>query len=286
MNFRRKAIIAVLLFDSIGVEAQEVTMAAVKKEIKKKLKFKNFEGNILDLKEDSIGHAGDITELQNEIAILKEANNAHVKAMADLLEMVESLSSCCSRTSPFPSSFPSNSPTAEPFPSSFPSNSPTAESKFCFSTDDLKETTHSYLVDRGPVESTYGPIGSWCTKDVTSTSGLFWKSPGGAVFDEDISDWDLAKVEVFDRMFIFAETFNQDIREWDVGSGKSFLQMFRSAEKFNSDISPWDVSQSDTFYYMFRDAKSFSHCLNWKGKMKSSAKTVLMFYASPGSLCS
>jgi len=36
MNFRRKAIIAVLLFDSIGVEAQEVTMAAVKKEIKKK----------------------------------------------------------------------------------------------------------------------------------------------------------------------------------------------------------------------------------------------------------
>ena len=74
-------------------------MAAVKKEIKKKLKFKNFEGNILDLKEDSIGHAGDITELQNEIAILKEANNAHVKAMADLLEMVESLSSCCSRTS-------------------------------------------------------------------------------------------------------------------------------------------------------------------------------------------
>ena len=93
-------------------------------------------------------------------------------------------------------------------------------------------------------------------------------------------------MEVFDRMFIFAETFNQDIREWDVGSGKSFLQMFRSAEKFNSDISPWDVSQSDTFYYMFRDAKSFSHCLNWKGKMKSSAKTVLMFYASPGSLCS
>jgi len=253
-------------------------MKKVTKAIKKRFRFEK----ISVLKEDSIGHG-------NEIVRLKEANDAHVKAMADLLEMVESLSSCCSRTSPFPSSVPSSaSPTdaSSLSPSSLPSNSPTAESKFCFSTDDLKETTHSYLVDRGPVENTYGPIGSWCTKDVTSTSGLFWKSPGGPVFDEDISDWDLAKVEVFDRMFIFAETFNQDIREWDVGSGKSFLQMFRSAEKFNYDISPWDVSQSDTFYYMFRDAKSLSHCLNWKGKMKSSAKTVLMFYASPGSLCS
>jgi len=272
MNFRRKAIIAVLLFDSIEVEGQMVTMEAVRREIKKKLKFKKFGGNILDLQKDSIGHAGNITELQNEIALLKEANNAHVKAMAGLLETVESLSSCCSRTSSFPSVFPSNFPTAE--------------SKFCFSTDDLKETTHSYLVERGPVENEYGPIGSWCTKDVTSTSALFWKSPGGQVFDEDISDWDLAKVEVFDRMFIFAAKFNQDIREWDVGSGKSFLQMFRSAEKFNYDISPWDVSQSDTFYYMFRDAKSLSQCLNWTGKMKSGAYTNLMFYGSPGSLCS
>ena len=88
MNFRRKAIIAVLLFDSIGVEAQEVTMKKVTKAIKKRFRFEK----ISVLKEDSIGHG-------NEIVRLKEANDAHVKAMADLLEMVESLSSCCSRTS-------------------------------------------------------------------------------------------------------------------------------------------------------------------------------------------
>jgi len=97
MNFGRKAIIAVLLFDSIGVEAQELTMDAVKKEIRKKIKFKKFDDNILDLQKDSIGHAGDITELQNEIAILKD--------------MVESLSSCCPM-SPFPSwSAPTIKPT-------------------------------------------------------------------------------------------------------------------------------------------------------------------------------
>ena len=74
-------------------------MKKVNKAIKKKFRNEDYTGQLSVLKEDSIGHAGDITELQNEIAILKEANNAHVKAMADLLEMVESLSSCCSRTS-------------------------------------------------------------------------------------------------------------------------------------------------------------------------------------------
>lgn len=169
-------------------------------------------------------------------------------------------------------------------PSITPTISP-MEKNYCFSTNELRTNTHTYLENRGLVEAEFGPINSWCTNKATSTASLFWEGDGGKMFNENISDWDLAKVTIFDRMFLFAENFNQDIRGWDVSSAKSFLQMYRSAKKFDYDISPWDVTKSLSFYYMFRDASAFSHCLNWKDKIQGAAKTVLMFYNSPGSFC-
>jgi len=305
MNFLRNAIIAVLLSDSIGVEAQKkITIQDVKKQIKIQLKKGNFvddisdlqdgsinqatemtqlkkkirknDGRLSDIKEESIGYAGNITELQKVIEVLKDVNDDHVNEIAVLKEANDNNVKAMADLLKMIKRLDTTSS-----PSGLPSSTP-----FCFDTESLKTTMQEYLLNSGPVEDEYGPIESWNFCDVISTFGLFRdvNGSGGKQFNEDISGWDVSDVSNFNEMFYGAENFNQDIREWDVFSAKSFVDMFHSAEKFNIDISPWDVYQATTFERMFYDAKGFNQVLSWTEIKRHRHNLDEMFTGSSGSI--
>ena len=48
-------------------------------------------------------------------------------------------------------------------------------------------------------------------------------------FDADLSKWDVAKGENFERMFFGTGSFNADLSDWDVAKGKNFKDMVRVA---------------------------------------------------------
>lgn len=84
------------------------------------------------------------------------------------------------------------------------------------------------------------------------------------LFNGDISNWDVSRVNTFDNMFNNAASFNQNIGSWNVANATNMSSMFRNADAFNIDISAWDVSLVTNMTEMFSYNDLFNKNLsNW-----------------------
>lgn len=84
------------------------------------------------------------------------------------------------------------------------------------------------------------------------------------LFNGDISNWDVSRVNKFDNMFNNAASFNQNIGSWNVANATNMSSMFRNADAFNIDISAWDVSLVTNMTEMFSYNDLFNKNLsNW-----------------------
>lgn len=84
---------------------------------------------------------------------------------------------------------------------------------------------------------------------VTNYKSMFWRA---SLFNYDIGDWDVSKVEDMNQMFYDAWSFNQDIGEWNTSSVKNMEEMFTGADDFNQDIGRWNVSGVTSMEGMFQ----------------------------------
>lgn len=84
------------------------------------------------------------------------------------------------------------------------------------------------------------------------------------LFNGDISNWDVSRVNTFDNMFNNAASFNQNIGSWNVANATNMSSMFKNADAFNIDISAWDVSLVTNMTEMFSYNDLFNKNLsNW-----------------------
>lgn len=84
------------------------------------------------------------------------------------------------------------------------------------------------------------------------------------LFNGDISNWDVSRVNTFDNMFNNAASFNQNIGSWNVANATNMSSMFRDADAFNIDISGWNVANVTTMELMFSYNDIFNQDLsNW-----------------------
>ena len=67
---------------------------------------------------------------------------------------------------------------------------------------------------------------------MTNMASMFRETP----FNQDISSWDVSKVNNMIRMFEGASSFNQGIGSWDVSSVTLMYEMFDGATSFNQPI--------------------------------------------------
>ena len=58
-----------------------------------------------------------------------------------------------------------------------------------------------------------------------------------ALFNQDVSEWNVANVWSMDSMFAGASAFNQDISDWNVANVSHMTYIFYRASAFNQDIS-------------------------------------------------
>jgi len=77
---------------------------------------------------------------------------------------------------------------------------------------------------------------------VTDFRGLFLYK---ALFNADISAWDVARATNMRRMFSYASSFNGDLRKWDISAVQDMVGMFSYASSFNRCLE-WDVSEKYT----------------------------------------
>ena len=59
-------------------------------------------------------------------------------------------------------------------------------------------------------------------------------------------------------LFKNASAFNQDISQWNTARVTKMLDLFRGARAFNQDIGLWDTSQVTSMEAMFQDAIAFA----------------------------
>ena len=56
-----------------------------------------------------------------------------------------------------------------------------------------------------------------------------------------------------ESMFRYCEEFNQDLSKWDVSKVENMGSMFYSCGKFNKDLSGWDVRKVKEYEHIFID---------------------------------
>ena len=101
-------------------------------------------------------------------------------------------------------------------------------------------------------------ISFWDTSSVTDMSNMF----SGAVFNQNIGNWDVSNVLRMAGLFQNNQSFNQDIGNWDVSSVNSLEQMF-SGSVFNQDIGNWDVSSVTNMNRLFSGGVFNQDIGNW-----------------------
>ena len=107
-----------------------------------------------------------------------------------------------------------------------------------------------------------------------------------AIFNEDISTWDVSKVTDTSEMFLGAQYFNRDISKWDVSSVTDMHSMFKGAKQFNVDISKWDVSHVTDMKKMFLKASAFRITLCGAAWVRSKvSQDALTWTESPAAIC-
>ena len=101
-----------------------------------------------------------------------------------------------------------------------------------------------------------GPPNGWDVGQITDMSELF-KKKELETFNEDISQWNTARVTDMRDMFRDAVAFDQPIGAWTTSSVTDFSGMFFRALSFDQPIGEWDTSGATTMKKMFYDAVAF-----------------------------
>ena len=137
-----------------------------------------------------------------------------------------------------------------------PSAAPSPQYCFPADGDELRTAVTNYFLG---TTNPYGPIETWCVKDVKDFSYLFEES---AITTEDLSAWDVSSATNMDYMFNKAEGYlGTGIGVWDVGSVTSMQRMFYSCKVFNEDIGSWNVANVWNMKEMLRAAWVFDQDL-------------------------
>lgn len=123
---------------------------------------------------------------------------------------------------------------------------------------DLSNVTNMSKAFRFTNISTILNINDWDVSNVENMKGLF----ESALFDDDISSWNVSNVVDMERMFFNNQSFNQDIGTWDVSNVVVMESMFFNNRSFNQDIGAWDVSSVSNMNNMFSYASTFNQDLN------------------------
>ena len=110
------------------------------------------------------------------------------------------------------------------------------------------------------------PINNWNINTVSNVSmnSMFM---GASIFNRDISNWNMTKVNHIGFMFNTATAFNQPVGNWErtgstLGNVTNMRQTFRFTNFFNQDISNWNVNKVTDFGSMFNAAIAFNNGSN------------------------
>ena len=101
-------------------------------------------------------------------------------------------------------------------------------------------------------------LSAWNVGSATNMNGMFNSATS---FNSNIGGWDVGNVTNMDSMF-HSSAFNSDISSWNVGNVTSMTGMFTDASAFNQDISGWNVSNVAFMSSVFYAATSFNQPLN------------------------
>ena len=109
----------------------------------------------------------------------------------------------------------------------------------------------------------YGPISEWNTSRVTNMFSLFYEfCSTRSTFNDDISGWQVSRVQEMSYMFHKCIRFNQDLTRWDVSSVTNMEGMFQSASAFDHPLNTWNISRVTSLQNTFRNARSFDKSLS------------------------
>ncbi|KAF3977364.1 MAG: BspA family leucine-rich repeat surface protein [Methylococcales symbiont of Iophon sp. n. MRB-2018] len=121
---------------------------------------------------------------------------------------------------------------------------------------DLSGVTSMRLMFAGAAVAVFNQnISNWNVASVTNMSSMFADTN---VFNQDIGGWNVASVTDMAGMFDGASDFNQDIGSWNVASVTNMNQMFFTASDFNQDIGSWNVARVTDMNFMFSSARAFN----------------------------
>lgn len=97
----------------------------------------------------------------------------------------------------------------------------------------------------------------WDVKNVTNFSSVFH----GAVFNRDISGWNVGKGTTFQTMFAGNAAFNQDLSGWNMSKATTIGGMFSGGSSVNFNPGSWDLRACSSINYLFHNCSNFNYSL-------------------------